>query len=103
MIFFEFGLVVEVEMPLTGISYLELWQPLRSVEQNHLCRFCRRHHEEQIYEIIVNLYHWFRRRCLLKIFLIWSSCVPFVKCSGTICAILKEGIMGNIHVKLYEI
>ena len=22
---------------------------------------------------------------------------------GTICAILKEGIMGNIHVKLYEI
>ena len=23
--------------------------------------------------------------------------------SGTIYAILKEGIMGNIHVKLYEI
>ena len=36
-------------------------------------------------------------------FLIWSSGDPPVKSSGTIYAILKEGIMGNIHVKLYEI
>ena len=39
----------------------------------------------------------------LKIFLIWSSGGPFVQRSKTICAIFEEGIMGNIHVKLYEI
>ena len=26
-----------------------------------------------------------------------------IRSSGTIYAILKEGIMGNIHLKLYEI
>ena len=40
---------------------------------------------------------------LFKRFLIWSSGSPPVMCSITIYAILKEGIMGNIHVKLYEI
>ena len=40
---------------------------------------------------------------LFKIFLIRSSGGPPVRCNGTISAILKEGIMGNIHVKLYEI
>ena len=39
----------------------------------------------------------------LKRFLIWSSGSPPVQWSGTIYAILKEGIMGKIHVKLYEI
>ena len=34
---------------------------------------------------------------LFKRFLIWSSGGPSVQWSG------KEGIMGNIHVKLYEI
>ena len=34
---------------------------------------------------------------------IWRSGGPPVQWSGTIYAILKEGIMGNIHVKLYEI
>ena len=38
-----------------------------------------------------------------KRFLIWSSVGPPVQWSGTIYAILKEGIMGIIHVKLYEI
>ena len=38
-----------------------------------------------------------------KRFLIWSSGDPPVQWSGTIYAILKEGTMGNIHVKLYEI
>ena len=40
---------------------------------------------------------------VFKRFLIWSSGSPPVQWSGTIYAILKEGIMGNIHVKLYEI
>ena len=38
-----------------------------------------------------------------KRFLIWSSGRPFVQWSRTIYAILKKGIIGNIHVKLYEI
>ena len=38
-----------------------------------------------------------------KRFLIWSSGGPPVQWNGTIYAILKEGIIGNIHVKLYEI
>ena len=36
-------------------------------------------------------------------FLICSSGHLLVQWSKTIYAILKEGIMGNIHVKLYEI
>ena len=42
-------------MLLKDISYLELWWPLSSVEQNHLCNFGRVHHEEQFCEIILNL------------------------------------------------
>ena len=35
--------------------------------------------------------------------LIWSSGGPPVRWSKTVYAILKEGIMGNVPVKLYEI
>ena len=88
-------------MSLKDISYLELLQPLCSVEQNHLCNFRRRHHEEQFCEIILNLYQWFSRRCHLKIFLIWNSGSPFAQHRGTICAILVEGIMRNDSEKLF--
>ena len=47
--------------------FLEFWQPLCLVEQNHLCKFGRRHHEEQFCEIILNLEQWFRK-CGLKVF-----------------------------------
>ena len=40
---------------------------------------------------------------LFKRFLIWSSGCPPVQWSRTIYAILKECIIGSIHVKLYEI
>ena len=85
-------------MRFKDISYLELWQPLYSAEQNHLCNFGRRHHGEQFCEIILNFDQWFMRSCL-KIFLIWSG--PFVQRSGTICAILVEDIMRNNSVKLF--
>ena len=64
-------------MSLKDISYLELWQPLRSVEWNHLCNFDRMHHNEQFCEIILNLDQWFRKRFRFKIFLIWSSGDPY--------------------------
>ena len=54
-IIFEFEPVVQEEMLLKDISYLELWQPLCSVQGNHLCNFGRRHHKEQFCEIILNL------------------------------------------------
>ena len=40
---------------------------------------------------------------MFKIFVIWSSGGPAVPGSVNIYSILKEGIMGNFHVKLYEI
>ena len=75
---FEFGPVVQDGMTLKEISYLELWQPLCSALRYHLCSFCRRHHEEQFCEIILNLDQWLRR-FRLKMFPIWSSGGPFVQ------------------------
>ena len=43
------------EMQFKDISYLELWQPLCSLDRNHLCKFGRVHHEEQFCDIILNL------------------------------------------------
>ena len=52
MNYFEFGPVVQEEMPFKDIFYLELWWPFCSAEQNHLCNFGRRFQEEQFFEII---------------------------------------------------
>ena len=84
----KFGPVVQEKMSFKDISYLELWQPLCSVHWNHLCNIGRRLYEEQPCEIILNLDQWFRRKCRLKVFLIWSAGSPFVQRSVTICAIL---------------
>ena len=92
--------MVQEEKFFKDISYLELWQPFCSGEQNHLCNFGRRYHEEQFCEIILNLDQWFKGFCL-KIFLIWSSGGPFVQRSVTICANLVGGIMRNNSVKLF--
>ena len=40
---------------------------------------------------------------LFKRFIIWSSGGSSVGLSEIICAILKEGVMENINVKLYKI
>ena len=92
----KFGPVVR-EM-FKDISYQELWQPLCSVNWNHLCNIERMHHEEQSCEIIMNLDLWFRRKCHLKEFLIWSSVSPSVQPSVTVCAFLVEGIKRNNSV-----
>ena len=93
--------MVQEEMNFKGVSYLELWQRLCSVDRNFLCNFGRRYHEEQFSEIM-NLDQWFKRKCRLKAFLIWSSDSPFVQRSVNIRAILVEGIMRNNFVKLFE-
>ena len=85
-LFFEFRPVVQEEMSFKGISYLKLWRPFCSAELNHLCNSCRWYYEEQFYEFFSNLDRWFRKRCHLKLFLIWcssgtfySEVVPFVQ------------------------
>ena len=85
------------EMLFKYISYLELWRPFCSVERNHLCNFGRGLYEEQFFELwpVVQEEMSFIR------FFIWRSGGPPVQWSKL--AILKEGIMGKIHVKLYEI
>ena len=88
-------------MPFKDISYVEFWRPLCSEDQNLLCNFGRRFHEEQFCEIILNFALWFRRKYRLKVFLIWSSGSPFVQRSEIICAILVEGNMKNNSVKLF--
>ena len=98
----EFEPVGQEEMPIKGVSYLELWKPFCSAERNHLCNFGREYYEKLFCEIIFNLSQWFRR-CLFNGFLIWNSGCPPVRWSGTIYASLKESIIGNIHAKLHEI
>ena len=39
--YFEFRPVVKEEMSFKDISYLELWHPFCSAEQNHLCNLVR--------------------------------------------------------------
>ena len=58
--------MVQNEMSFKDTSYLELCQPLCSVDWNHLCNFCRRVHEERLCEIILNLDKWFRSVCVFK-------------------------------------
>ena len=57
------------------------------------------HHEEQFYEIILNLGQWFRRRCFND----FLSGALAVLLFGAVKPFLKEGIMGNVDVKLYGI
>ena len=87
-------------MPFKDISYLELWRPF--VQQSGIiCAI--------LVEAIKRNKNYFKfgpvvqEDMSFKRFLIWSSGGPPVQWSRTIYAILKEGIMANIHVKLYEI
>ena len=59
-------------------------------------------HTKQLLNLLCIIYldQWFWRRCL-NILLIYSSGGSFVWRSRTICAILVEGIMGNIPMKLF--
>ena len=84
--YFEFGQVVQEAMTFKDISYLKLWRPFCSAEQNHLCNFGKGYPEEQFYEIILNLGMLVRRRCDLKDFLsgamtdlLFSAAEPFMQ------------------------
>ena len=89
-------------MSLENCSYLELWQTFCSAERNFLCDFVKGHYEKQICEIILNLDQWFQEGMSLNTFHILSSGSPFVRRSGTFCAILVKGFMRNNSVELFE-
>ena len=57
-------------MPFNDISYLSSGDPFVQRRET----ICSILVEEHFYEIILNLNQWFRRRCLLKIFL--SGALP---------------------------
>ena len=59
------------------------------------------HHEEQFCEIILNLGQWFRRTCCLKAFLSGAMAALLFGAAEPFVQFLKEGIIRNIHVKLY--
>ena len=95
--------MVQEELLFKGISYLDIWQPFWSTECNHLCYCGRGYFEEQFCENYFEFVSVVQEQILFKRFFIWSSGSPPVRRSGPINAILKEGITGNIHVKLCEI
>ena len=88
-------------MPFKDISYLELWGTFCSADQTICAILVGGYQDEQFCEIILNLDQWFRR-CVLKIhvFLNLSFGGPFVRLSGTICAILVKGITDFLSAAL---
>ena len=86
-------------MSFKDISYLELWQSFCSAKLNHLCNFGRAFTEEQFCEINLNSDQWFRDFLPVALAAFLFACLVE---RNHLCD-LKEGIMGNIHVKLYEI
>ena len=67
--YFEFGPVFQEEIPIKGISYLNIRKPFSSVECNQLCNFGRGYYEEQFCEIILNSGQWYTSRCCSNDFL----------------------------------
>ena len=72
-----------------------------SAEQNHFSNFGKGSSKKHFCEIILKSAHWPWRRCRLKGFSIFSFDGHFVQRSGTILAILLEGHLRNISVKLF--
>ena len=94
--------MVQEEISFEDISYLELWWPFCSAEQNNLCNFNRGHYEVHFYKSISSLGQWFKRRCRLKD-CYWELWRPSCSVEQNRLCNLKEGSIGNTHVKLYEI
>ena len=64
-----------------------------------LVQFSREHYEEHSCGIILNLDQWLRKRCL-TIFLLALTANLFSEVEQ-FCAILVEGMMRNMSVKVY--
>ena len=96
-----FGPVIQEEMHLNHISYLEVWWSFFQRSGTICAILVEDIMRNNSVKSFLNLDQWLRRRYLLTKIIIWSSGGPFVRWSGTICAILVEGIMRNYSVKLF--
>ena len=68
---------------------------------NLLCNFDRGLQNGQFCEIILNFEQVVQEEMSFLKIILWSPGGPFVQRSGTICASLVEGFIGNLHVKLF--
>ena len=82
---------------LGGDGFFLALVPLCSAERNHFSNFGRGSPKEHFCEIILKSGHWPSRRC----FSTFSSGGHFVQWSVTILAILIEGHLRNLSVKLF--
>ena len=87
-------------MSLKRFSFLAL-AAICSAVQNDFSNFGRGSPKEHSCEIILKSVHWSRRRCHLNVFLFFSSGGHFVQWIVMILAILVEGHLRNISVKLF--
>ena len=71
------------------------------MEQNDFNNFGRGSPKEYFCEIILISCHWSRRRCHLKVYLVFSDDGHFVQCGGMILAIFIEGHPRIISSKLF--
>ena len=78
-------------MSFKDISYLQLWLPFHSAEQNSLCNFSRGHYEKYFCDIIFEFGPVIQEEMLfLRLFSILSSVSPFVQWNRTICVFLAK-------------
>ena len=68
------------------------------MERKDLSKFGKGSPKEHFCEIILKSVHWFRRRSCFKHFSIYNPGGHFVQRSVTVCAILVEGHLRNMHV-----
>ena len=93
-------IILNLDQWCKDISYLELWQPFFSAERNLLCNFCWGYHEAILwyyFEFGPVVQEMSFKRCLIR-----SSGGPCVWWSGTIYAILVEGIMGTFMWRYFK-
>ena len=90
-------------MLFKDISYLELWWPFCSAEQNnlYLCNFSRGYPEEQFYKNYFEFGPVVQEEITFERFLIWSSGSHPVQWSRTIYAFCVKSSVRNISVNLF--
>ena len=82
-------------------TYLQLWWLFYLVKLCHLCNFGREYYEEHFAKLFLKFEPQVQEAMLFKDISIFSSDGHFGQWSRTFCAILVEGIMRNISVKLF--
>ena len=89
----HFCKIIVQDMTFKDISYLPLWRPIHSDEGNQLYNFGREYYQKHFCKVIVLEEMHFKDILYLQL---WRS----IGSEGNDCAILVDGFMRNISVKL---